>query len=228
MDKQAEKLVKACYPCQLVGQRPKPEPLRPTKLPEGPWSDIAVDLLDITGCYHLLVVTDYYSRWPEVACLQKTNASNVIKCMESMFQRHGIPDRVRSDNGPPFASREFEGFLEYLGIEHRKGIPYSPESNGEVERFNATILKIVRIAKIENKDWNREVENFLFQYRTTPHGVTGLTPSELLMGRKLKDKLPKIQAISEQLCESDWQILLRDRDARRKMKEKEYADRRRQ
>ena len=44
MDKQVEQLIKACYPCQLVGPRSKPEPVRSTTPPEGPWSDIDIDL----------------------------------------------------------------------------------------------------------------------------------------------------------------------------------------
>jgi len=110
IDKQVEDFVKSCHPCQLVGPRPRPEPIRTTKLPEGPWQEIAVDLLDISQGNHLLVVVDYYSRWPEVVLLKKTDAHNVIKCMEAMFHRHGLPETVRSDNGPPFASVEFEAF----------------------------------------------------------------------------------------------------------------------
>ena len=37
MDKQVEKLIRSCYPCQLVGPRPTPEPIRSTPLPQGPW-----------------------------------------------------------------------------------------------------------------------------------------------------------------------------------------------
>lgn len=83
--KQVEKLITACYPCQLVGPRPKPEPIRSTSLPHGPWSEIAVDLLEIPKKGHLLVVVDYYSKWPEIAFLTKTDAGTVIKCLQSMF-----------------------------------------------------------------------------------------------------------------------------------------------
>jgi len=62
MDKQVEQSIKACHPCQLVGPRSKAEPIRSTMLPEGPWSDIAVDLLEIPGGNHLLVAVDNYSR----------------------------------------------------------------------------------------------------------------------------------------------------------------------
>ena len=224
MDKQVEEVVRACHPCQLVGPRPHPEPVRTTPLPQGPWQEISVDLLEIPGNNHLLVVVDYYSRWIEAILLKKTDAQHVIRSMEAIFRTHGLPEAVRSDNGPPFASREFEGFLDYLGIEHKKGVPYWPQSNGQVERCNETVLKIIRIAQLEGRDWKKALEDFLFHYRTTPHTVTGFSPAELLMGRKLRDKIPKLQFPSDRATETQWQQLLRDRNARAKLRQKEYAD----
>ena len=37
--------------------------------------------------------------------------------MEAIFRTHGLPESLRSNNGPPFASEQFETFLEYLGIQ---------------------------------------------------------------------------------------------------------------
>ena len=64
----------------------------------------------------------------------------MIKSMEAIYRTHGLPETLRSDNGPQFASKEFEGILEYLGISHKKGVLYWPQSNGEVERGNETIM----------------------------------------------------------------------------------------
>ena len=224
MDKQVEQFVRACHPCQLVGPRSRTEPIRSTTLPEVPWGDIAVDLLEIPGGNHLLVVVDNYSRWPEAILIKKADASHVTRAMEGIFQTHGIPESLRSDNGPPFSSAEFEGFLDYLGIAHLKGIPYWPQSNGEVERCNETLLKIIRIATLEGKDWKTALQDFLFQYRTTPHTVSGLSPAELLMGRRLNNKLPRVNIPSERITEAHWQQLLRERDALGKLRQKEYAD----
>ena len=99
----------------------------------------------------------------------------------------------------------FITFLEYLGIQHKKGVPYWPQSNEEVERCNETLLKIVRIAQLERRDWRKAVQDFLFQYRVTPHTVTGVSPAELLMGRRLRDKLPKVEFSDEQVTEGYWQ-----------------------
>ena len=221
MDKQVELAIRPCHPCQLVGPRSKAEPVR--SMPDSSWQEISVDLLEISSGNHLLVVVDYYSRWVEAVLIKKTDAQHVIKSMEAIFRTYRLPETVRSDNGPPFASMEFEGFLEYLGIEHKKGVPYWPQSNGEVERCNETLLKIVRIARLEGRDWRRALEDFLFQYRVTLHTVTGISPAKLLMGRELRDKLPKVE-IRGTMTEPQWQQLLKERDARAKLRQKEYAD----
>ena len=44
------------------------------------------------------------------------------------------------------------------------------------------------------------------------------------MGRKLRDKLPQVQPARDQATEAEWQVLLRERYAQRKLREKEYAD----
>lgn len=117
--------------------------------------------------------------------------------MEAIFRTHGLPGTVRSDDGPPFELKEFEAFLEYLGIEHKKCVPYWPQSNGGVERCNETLLKIVQISRLEARDWRKALQDFRFQYRVTPHTVTGMSPAELLMGRKLRDKLPQVEFCKE-------------------------------
>ena len=61
----------------------------------------------------------------------------------------------------------------------------------------------------------------------TPHTVTSLSPAELLLGRKLRDKLPKLKIPDEQATEADWQKLLKERDGCAKMKQKIYADNKR-
>ena len=56
-----------------------------------------MDPLEIPMKWHLFVVVDYYSTWPEIALLTKTDVAAVIKCLESMFRSHGLPEALRSD-----------------------------------------------------------------------------------------------------------------------------------
>ena len=126
--------------------------------------------------------------------------------METIFRTHGLPESVHSDNAPPpFAPEQFERFLEYLEIHHKKGVAYWPQRNGELERCDETLLKLVRIARLEGRYRRKAVPDFLFQYRDTPHTITGMSPAELLMGRRLRDKLPKVEFSGEQVTEGYWQ-----------------------
>ena len=83
-------------------------------------------------------------------------------------------------------------YMNEIGVEHIKGVPYWPQSNGEVENHNKTLLKMAKCAKIESKQFQDELSKYLFAYRSTPHCTTGVSPAELLMGRRLRTKLPCI------------------------------------
>jgi len=219
LNKDIEKLISTCHVCQVLSDHDmRPEPMRPTELPSRPWEHISIDLCGPfpTG-ENLLVVVDYYSRWPEVGLLKSTNTQSVIKALDKIFARHGLPDKLTSDNGPQFRSEEFREFLQRNAIQHRKTTPYWPQANGEVERMNRSILKAIRAANLEKKNWRSELQNFLLAYRTTPHATTGKSPAELLMNRKLRTKLP---VVLETVKNSDVKL----KDSSMKTKGKEYAD----
>ena len=184
--------------------------------------DIAVDLLEIPipRGNHLLVVVHNYSWWPEVILLKKTDAAHFTKAMDVMFQTHGLPLIVRSDLEPPFSSARFEGFLEYLRITHNKGTPYWPQSIGEVERCKKTLLKKIRVANLEGRDWKKAVQDFLLHFRTTPCTVTGSSLAELLMGRRLNEKVPRVTIPTDRISTAHCQQLLRKRDPRAKLRQK--------
>ena len=117
MDKDAEKHVKACHSCQLVGAAQVPEPTVRTKFPDGPWEDLAIDLMGpLPNGENILVVVDYYSRFFEVAIMKSTTSDKVILELERIFSIHGIPLSIKTDNGTPFVSEEFETYLRQNSI----------------------------------------------------------------------------------------------------------------
>ena len=86
---------------KVQGERtitPRPEPLMPTTLPD-PWQSVAMDLFMLYGANYVLIV-DYFSRYPEVIKLKSTSSKAVIEAVKAVLSRHGIPETVRSDNGP--------------------------------------------------------------------------------------------------------------------------------
>ena len=97
----------------------------------------------------------------------------------------GVPLSIRTDNGPQFISQEFQGFLKEYGVFWMSTTPMWPAANGEVERQNRSLLKALKIAHLNGKDHKDELRKFLLSYRSTPHSTTGVSPSELMIGRKI-------------------------------------------
>lgn len=179
MDKAAEKHAKSCHGCQIVSQPDVPEPLQPTELPEGPWQDIATDLLGLLPTGHsILVAIDYYGRYYEYEILQSTTTDKVTDSLENIFSRHGLPVTLRSDCGPQFMSSQFQIFCQDYGILHVKTTPKWAQANGEVERQNASLMKRIRIAQSEGLDWKKkELHKYVTIYRSINHSTTGKSPA---------------------------------------------------
>ncbi len=222
MDKQVEERIRCCHPCQLVGTSPRPEPMKPTQLPEKPWLKLAIDVCGPfpTG-EQVVVLTDYYSRWPEVKILKSVTSKSILDWLLSVFATHGFPNEIKSDNASYFVSAEFKDTLASWGIEHRTVTEYWPQANGQVERFNQVLEKHVLTARAEGKDWKSTIPIMLLHYRNTPHRMTGEKPSSLLMSREIKTKLP---CIEQQTYD---ETTIRKKDEEEKEKAKEYTDKKR-
>ena len=217
MDKMVETKVKACLPCQVVTPVYTREPLQMSVLPDSPFDEVSVDFAHVDGQTLLLVVDDY-SRFPFVEPVSSTSASAVIPKLDQLFSTFGAPRVVKSDNGPPFNGEEFTKFACVLGFKHRKVTPLWPRANGEVERFVKTLKKCIKAAKVEGRNWRKELQAILRNYRTTPHATTGVAPAVLLLKRPVRNKLPQpnhIDPVAE---------IVRERDSSQKLKMKAHAD----
>ena len=222
IDKAAERHCKGCRGCQLVARPDPPEPLRPTRLPDGPWQDVACDLLGpLPSGHSLLVTVDYYSRYYEVSILQSTTTEKIIDHLDEIFSRFGFPMTLKSDNGPQFISEEFRHYCEQNGITQQRVTAKWAQANGEVERQNRSIMKRLKIAQAEGQPWKAELRKYLRSYRSLPHTTTGRSPAELLFNRKMKGKIPDLSMSHVY----DQEVF--DRDAEQKATTKAYADTRR-
>ena len=63
----------------------------------------------------------------------------MITCIKSIFARHGIPEKVMSDNSPQYASEMFKKFAAEYGFEHVTSSPRCPQSNGTAEHAMKTV-----------------------------------------------------------------------------------------
>ena len=219
IDQQAETMVQHCLPCQAANPENKLEPLKMSCLPSGPWRHVAADFYGpLPTGQTLMVVIDEYSRFVEVETVSSTAATAVIPKLDKIFATHGIPELLKTDNGPPFTSYSFKTFARELGFQHRKITPLWPKANAEAERFMRTLGKAIRTARAHQKDWQKELNTFLRNYRSTPHSSTVKSPAELLMGRQIKTKLPEVPTLHH------THPATAKKDSAAKQKMKYYAD----
>ena len=149
-------------------------------------------------CYPL-TVCDMYSRYllgcdgHRAISLKKTK-----ECFTHLFKEYGLPKRIRTDNGVPFASNAI-GRISSLSVWWiRLGIypeliePGQPQQNGKHERMHRTLKKEATIPSEKNLKTQQERFNkFKKEYNTLrPHEALGMkTPSELYS--KSKREMPK-------------------------------------
>lgn len=156
------------------------------------WREIRVDFANLSDQEYMLLITDDYSTYPEVEIVKLTSAVMVILRLEELFSEFGVPDIVKSVNGPPFNSNEFASFADDLGFKNRKVTPKWARANGEVKRFVHTVKKVIKAAKVECKNPKQELNRLLRNYCATPHSTMRVAPATALFGRPMKTKLPKV------------------------------------
>ena len=222
MDQIITKKVKKCTPCQAAVDTPAEEPIQSSTLPDYPWQSVDLDFLGpLPSGNYLLVAIDAYSRFPEVFVQRNTSYHTTVKHLDRLLSSYGVPEIVKSDNGPPFKSWNFRKYAKKMGFKHRRITPRHPKANGLVENFNKMLIKTLKIAKMQGLCWQDAMYTFLRNYRATPHLTTGKSPAELFFQqRPFRTRLGHAGDVS--LDDEE----LRKHDLIQKEKSKSYSDKR--
>ena len=191
MTRSIDEVVRKCPACLRHGRSKTKEPLIQHGIPERPWQKLAADIMTLQGKDFLLVV-DYYSKYVELPLLQDKTADSEITALKSTFARHGIPEELICDN-MPFASHQMSRFAEDWGFKITTSSPEYPQSNGLAERNVQTIKQLLRKCRHDGSDSYLALLNF----RSTPIPELNASPTQLLMGRAVKTKLPMVTTLLE-------------------------------
>ena len=81
-----------------------------------------------------------------------------------------------------------------------------------------TLKKCIKAAKVEGRNWRKELQAILRNYHTTPHATTGVAPAVLLLKRPVRNELPQANHI-DPVAE-----IIPERDSSQKLKMKAHAD----
>ena len=151
---------------------------------------IDISYVNICGTfYYLCSVLDGFSRyivhWEIREQMTEMDVEIILQRAQEKF-----PDaqpRIISDNGPQFIAKDFKEFIRLSGMTHVKTSPYSPQSNGKLERYHRTIkgscLRVKTPLSLE--DAQRVVTEFVTYYNHERlHSAIGyITPNDKLEGR---------------------------------------------
>ena len=127
--------------------------------------------------------------------LKSTNSVAVINALKAVFSRYGIPEILRTDNGPQYVSQLFAEFTRDYSIHHITSSPRFPQSNGQAERTVQTVKHLLKQSS--------DPYLALLNYRATPLPWCNLSPAELSMGRHLRTLVPQ----TDELLIPRWDYL---------------------
>lgn len=114
----------------------------------------------------LLVITDRFTKLVCTVPLRRVSAAAVAKAfVHHWVFVYGPPLKVLADNGKQVTARLFQESFQILGIRNLFTTTYHPQTNGQVERFNRTILSALRHYVAEHpKDWDLFTDALTFAY----------------------------------------------------------------
>ena len=160
------------------------QPLPKAVACNGCWSlDFTSDALTDGRKFRTLNVLDDYNR--EALGIEldySLPAQRVIRLLDGLVERHGKPERLRSDNGPEFISQVLQDWCAEKKILLHRIDPGKPTQNAYIERFNGTFRREVLNANTFSSlaQVRRTVDAWLVEYNTErPHqALQFMTPAE--------------------------------------------------
>ena len=132
----------------------------------------------------LLVATNYFSKWIEADAFSSIKDRDVTRFIwKNIVCRFGIPRSIVSDKGPQFDSRVYRDFCQELKIKNLYSTPRYPQSNGQAEASNKTLLTALkkRLDSAKGK-WVEELPGVLWAYRSIARKPSGISPFALTYG----------------------------------------------
>ena len=155
-----------------------------------PFELLAVDLVTFPkskdGYVGCCVAIDHNSKWLSAVPIRNKTTTTVCDALEHHIFPclPRLPERLLSDNGKEFTSREFQEMLQRYSIKHVLTTPYKPSSNGCVERVNRTLGELLRSAESLDGTWRGNLTRAILTYNNTRHRELNLSPSEYLINKK--------------------------------------------
>ena len=139
------------------------------------------------GNQYVLMIVDQFTKWLECFPLPLQSAELTAKAVvDGFISRFGCPLEIHMDQGRNFDGKLFSSVCELLEVTNTRTTPYCPCSNGQVERYNRTLLQLIRcFLKGNQKHWDDHLQQLAGAIRSTVNRSTGFTPNMMMLGREV-------------------------------------------
>jgi transposase InsO family protein len=179
---------------EMVSSKDKFE--KPTKRVHELWqTDFTYFKVIDWGWYYLSTILDDYSCYIIAWKLAPSmGASDVEDTLELALEKSGLEKvrvrhrpRLLSDNGPAYLSKELKRFLKCKDIEHIRGAPYHPMTQGKIERYHRSLKNIVKLQHYYSPSQQTEaLEDFVEYYNNQRYheSLDNMTPADIFYGKE--------------------------------------------
>ena len=164
------------------------------------------------GWYFLSTVLDDYSRYIISWKLTTTMSADDVKLtLDDAIEQTGVAQvmvkhrpRLLSDNGPCYLSKELKEYLADQKMEHTRGAPYHPQTQGKIERYHRSMKNVV---KLENYYYPWDLEKAIGQFvdyynhQRYHESLDNVTPADMFYGR-YEEIMNRRQLIKQQTLRS--------------------------
>lgn len=184
--------VKCCEECQR-SKNSHMLPMgvyHPLEIPTRRFEAVNIDFVSGMKVDHgfdqIMVITDRLTKWAIFKPLTKSVSSREIAevLLQEVVLQYGVPRFIVSDRDPKFVNSIWEEFAKRLEITCGFSTAYNPQSDGQVERLNKTMVEMLRTYVKDRPGWVKYLPLAAFAYNTTYQVAIGCSPFVALRGYK--------------------------------------------
>ena len=186
--------IKKCGRCRKCEAAPPVMPMKPLAC-SGPGELLHVDFTSIEEMvplkedpiiHNVLVLQDHFSKYVVAYVVKDQTARTAAETLRiGYFGLFGAPAYLVSDQGKTFTGHIITHLCELYGVQKLRTSPYHAQTNGQVERMNQTIIRMIgKLEEDRKARWLEHLPELLMAYNATRSTVTGYSPYYLLFSRR--------------------------------------------
>ena len=135
---------------------------------------------------HILVIINYITQHAQAT----VTSSQTVKCTaqnvwDKFIVHYGLPEKILTDQGHNFESDLLWELWELAQVKKIRTLGYHPQTNGQCEHFNTTLINMVgTLPEMPKSTWREQLPTLVHAYDGTRNNVTDFSPYYLMFGGK--------------------------------------------